>query len=126
MRRTGTAVVGALGAGETTLRPAVWGSVHVEEGVLLLDTEPGLLLLDLVHDLLRVVAVVGPVGSAIVVVALGKDKDVVTTTEGILEDGSGTEVDVRVVARSLVGGGTVKVPDTEVVNGGDLLGDGLA
>lgn len=37
---------------------------------------------------------VGLVRGAIVVVALGEDKDVVTATEGILEDGSGAEVDI--------------------------------
>ena len=60
------------------------------------------------------VAVVGPVGGAIVVVCLGENEDVVTAAEGVLEDGSGTEVDIGVVTRSLVGGGTVKVPNTKL------------
>ena len=71
------------------------------------------------------VAVVGPVGGAVVVVALGEDEDVVAAAEGILEDGGGAEVDIGVVARSLVGGGTVEVPDTEGTDIGDLLVDGL-
>lgn len=114
-----------MGTRETALGPTVGGAVHVEEGVLLLDTEPGLDVLGLVHDLLGMVAVVGAVRGAVVVVALGENEDVLTATERILEDGSGTEVDVRVAPGGLVGRGTVKVPDTEVVDAGDLLGHGL-
>ena len=69
--------------------------------------------------------VVGAVGGAVVVVALGEDEDVVAAAEGILEDGGGAEVDIGVVARSLVGGGTVEVPDAEGTDIGDLLVDGL-
>jgi hypothetical protein len=123
--RTSTAVVGTLGSGETTLGPSVGRAIGVEEGVLLLETEPGDLLLCLLHDLVGMVAVVGPVGGAIVVVGLCKDEDVVTATEGILEDRGGTKVDIGVVSGSLVGGGAIEVPDTELADVGDLLGDGL-
>lgn len=71
------------------------------------------------------VAVVGPVGGAVVVVGLGEDQDVGSTAEGVLEDGGGPEVDVRVVTGSLVGGGTVKVPDAELADVGDGLAEGL-
>lgn len=47
-----TAVVGALGTGEAVLGPAEDLSICVKEGVLLLKTEPGLLSLGRVHDLL--------------------------------------------------------------------------
>ena len=125
MKRTSAAVVGALGTRETALGPTVGGAVHIEEGVLLLDTEPGLDVLCLVHDLLGMVAVVGAVRGAVVVVALGENEDVLTAAERVLEDGGGAEVDVRVAAGGLVGRGAVKVPDTEVVDAGDLLGHGL-
>lgn len=92
--RTSSAVVRTLGAGETTFGPTVGGTIGVEKGVFLLKTEPGFDILSKVHDLLRVVAVVGPVRGAIVVVALCEDEDVVTATERILEDGSGAKVDV--------------------------------
>lgn len=78
-----------------------------------------------VHDLLSMVAVVGPVRGAIVVVALCEDEDVVATTEGVLEDGSGAEVDVGVTTGGLVGGGTVEVPNTEGTNVRHFLGDSL-
>ena len=123
--RTSTAVVGALGTGETALGPAVRRAVHVEEGVLLLETEPGDLVLGELHNLGGMVAVVGPVGGTVVVVALGENEDVVTATEGVLEDGGRAEVDIRVIAGGLVGGGTIEVPDAEGANVRDLLVDGL-
>ena len=112
---TGTTVVRTLGAGETALGPAVRAIVHVKERVLLFETEPGLLGRDLGHDLVALVSVVGLVGGTVVVVALGKDNDVVTATEGVGVVSGGTEVDIRVAAGSLVGGGTVKVPFLEVL-----------
>ena len=125
---TSSAVVGALRARETALWPTVGGTVNVEEGVLLLKTEPGFNVLCKNHDLIGVVAVVGPVRGAIVVVAFGKDNDVVTTTErvGVVSDGA--EVDIRVAARGLVGGRTVKVPLLEVLKrlDGAIEGGGLA
>ena len=71
------------------------------------------------------VAEVGAVGGTVVVVALREDEDVVTATEGVLENGRGTEVDIGVRAGGLVGGRAVEVPDAEVVDAGDLLRDGL-
>ena len=123
--RTSTAVVGALGTGETALGPAVRSAVHVEEGVFLLETEPGDLVLGKLHNLGGMVAVVGPVGGTVVVVALGENEDVVAATEGVLEDGGRAEVDIRVIAGGLVGGGTIEVPDAEGANVRDLLVDGL-
>lgn len=122
---TSSTVVRALGTGETALGPAERSTIRIEEGVLLLQTEPRLRVLCLVHDLLRVMAVVGLVGSAIVVVALGKNEDVVTSTERVLEDGSGAKVYIRVVARGLVSGRAVKIPDAELVDACDFLGHSL-
>lgn len=70
-------------------------------------------------------AVVGLVRGAVVVVGLGHDQDVVTTTEGVLENGSGAEVDIGVVAGGLVRRRAIEVPLTEVGNAGDLLADSL-
>lgn len=88
-------------------------------------TEPGLVFLGKIHDLGGMVTVVGLVGSAIVVVALGKDEDVVTATEGVLEDGSRPQVDVGVTTRGLVGGRTIEIPDSQLANVGDFVVDGL-
>jgi hypothetical protein len=122
---TGTAVVGALRAGETTLWPAKGLVIGVEKGIFLLETEPGLGFLSFVKDLLSVVAVVSSVGSAVIVVGLSENKDVVSTAEGVFEDGGGTEVDVGIMAGSLIGRRTIKVPDTELADVGNLLADGL-
>lgn len=83
------------------------------------------MLLGLVEDLLGVMTVIGSVGGAVVVVGFGEDEDVVTATERILEDGSGTEVDIRVMAWGLIGRRTIEVPDAELADVGHLLADGL-
>lgn len=125
---TSTTVVRALGTRETSLGPAERTVVHVKERVLLLETEPRLLSGNLGHDLVALVSVVGLIGGAIVVVALGKNDDVVTTTERVGVVGSGTEVDIRVTAGGLVGGGTVEVPLLEILErlDGAVEGGGLA
>jgi len=125
---TGTTVVRTLRTGETTLGPSVRAVIHVKERVLLFETEPGLLVSHLGHDLVALVSVVGLVGGAIVVVALGKDDDVVTTTEGVRVVSDGSEVDIRVSTGSLVGGGAVEIPLLEVLQrlDGAVEGGGLA
>ena len=70
-------------------------------------------------------AVVGLVRSTVVVVTLGEDEDVVTTTEGVLEDGSGPQVDVGVATRSLIGGRAVEIPDSQLANVGHFFINGL-
>ena len=91
----------------------------------MLETEPGFVFLSEVHNLGGMVAVVGLVGGAVVVVALGEDEDVVTATEGVLEDGGGPQVDVGVFTRSLVGGRTIEIPNTQLTDVGDFLVNGL-
>ena len=46
---TDTAVVWSLRSRETILGPAVWPAVRAKEGVFLLETEPGLMLLVSIH-----------------------------------------------------------------------------
>lgn len=70
-------------------------------------------------------AVVCSVRSTVAVVRLCKDKDVFTTSEGVLEDRSRTEVDIGVIPGRLIGGGAIKVPDAELTDIGHLLGEGL-
>ena len=59
-------------------------------------------------------AVVVLVGGAVGIPALGEDDDVGGAAERIGVDGAGAQVDVGVVTRSLLGGGTVEVPDRKV------------
>lgn len=114
---TDTTVVRTLGSGEPLLGPSVRVSIGIEQGVFLLETEPGFLVGDQVHGLLGEMTLVGGVRGTVVVVTFTQDQDVLAASEGILEDGGGSEEDVRVVAGGLGGGGTVKVPFLEVGNG---------
>ena len=109
-----TAVIGTLRSWEASLRPAVWPAIGTEEGVLLLQAEPGLLLGIGVHETDSFVTVVELVGGSIVVPGLAQDEDVLAATEGIWVDGNGAQVDVGVVARGLAGGGAVEVPFREL------------
>ena len=112
-------------ARETAFRPTIRSTINIEKSVLLLETKPRDFGLGGFHGFVRVVTIVGPVGGAVIVIALGEDEDVIAAAEGVFEDGGGAQVDVGVIARGLVGGGTVKVPDTELANVCDLLAHGL-
>jgi len=99
---TDTAIIWTLRTGETAFRPAIGRAIGVEQSVLLLESEPRFRVLGVFHDLFGMMTEVGAVGCAVVVVGLGKDEDVVTTTEGIFEDCGGAKLDVGVVTGSLV------------------------
>jgi hypothetical protein len=101
---TGTTVIRALGTRETTLGPTVRGTISVEKGVFLLETEPRDVFLGGFHRLVGVMAVVGSVRGAVAVVCLCEDENVVTATERVFEDGSRAEVHVGIVTRGLVCG----------------------
>jgi hypothetical protein len=94
LSRADAAVVGALGSGEAADGPAVRVAVEVEEGVLLLEPEPGLVVGVLVHQLGRLVARVVLVRRAVGVVALAEGEDVVASggAEGVGEDGDGSQL----------------------------------
>jgi len=113
---TDTAVVRTLRAGETALWPAENLTVDVEKGVLLLDTEPRVLVGVGFHDLLGFVTEVCLVGGAVGVVGLAENELVVALAEGVGKDGDGDQDDVGIVTGSLIGGGTVKVPLGKVVD----------
>jgi hypothetical protein len=68
--------------------------VEVEESVLLLKTEPGLVGGVGLHQLGSLVAVVELVGGAVGHPALGEDEDVVVEAEGVAEDSDGAQVDI--------------------------------
>lgn len=122
---TNTAVVGALGSREAVSGPAEGAVAEVEQSVLLLETEPRLVSGVSLHQLGALMSVVVLVGGAIGVPALGKNENVGRSAEWVGEDGNGLQVDIRVVAGSLVGGGTVKVPHRKVLGGVLLLLESL-
>lgn len=74
----------------------------VEKSVLLLETEPRLVLRVGLHNLGALMSVVVFVGHTVGVPAFSQDDDVGAAAEGIREHGTGTQVDVRVVAGSLL------------------------
>jgi len=122
---TDTAVVRALSTRETTTGPAVRPAISAEESVFLFQTKPEVFLGVDLHQAVGLMTVVELVGGSIGIPGLAEDEDVVTLTEGVREDGDGTEVDIGVVTGGLAGGGAVEVPFGELVDRGDRLGESL-
>ena len=129
------AVVGSLGAGEAGAGPSEGLDdelvLGLEEGVLLLDAEPGDVVVACVEDLLGEVSEVGvggvESGEGLVSphVGLAEHDDVVALAEGVGVEGHGLHDDLGVVGGGLVAGRTVVVPLGDVLEALDLLGDGL-
>jgi len=113
-------VVRTLRSGETALGPTVRRTIRVEESVLLLESEPGFVLLGQVHVLLTEVPVVVGGGGTVGEVTSTKDHDVVSTSERVGEDSTRPQEDIGIVSRSLLGGRTIKVPLLQFLDIGDL------
>jgi hypothetical protein len=109
-----TAVVWTLRTGETVGWPSVRPIGEIEERVLLLETEPRLVNFVGVHELGTLGAVVELIWSSIWVPTFGQDQNIWSTTEWIWEDGDRSEVNIRVFARSLTGGGSIEIPFWEI------------
>lgn len=105
-----SAVVRSLRAGEAVLGPAEGAAVHVQQGVLLLDAEPGRGVLGGLHGGGAGGAPVGVGGLAVVLERLAQHQLVVAAAEGVAVHGDGLQVRVRVAALGLVGGAAVIVP----------------
>ena len=105
-----TAVVWTLWSWVAVHWPSVWTVRHVEESVLLLETEPWLLGLMSLHELGSLIAVVELVWSSVRIPALAENENVWVTTEWIWEDRNRAKVEIRRLSWSLSGRGTVKVP----------------
>jgi len=111
---TNTAVVGTLGGRETATGPAEGGTIDGEQGVLLLNAEPGLLGLGLLHDDVSGVAGVGGQRSTIGLIGVAHNEDVVAATERIAEDSAGLQDDLAVVSGGLTSARTIVVPFREL------------
>lgn len=85
-----------LGSREPIFGPAKWVHVLVEKSVFLLDSEPGLLVLGLLHDLIAALSVVGLSRLLVVLVGLAEDELVAAQSEGVIVDGHWVQVDVGV------------------------------
>ena len=90
--------------------------VTVKESVLLLDTEPRLLVLSLLHDLETLLPLVGLHGLLEVVEGFTEDQEVVSSGEwtGIHLDR--LEVDIRVGSISLIAGAPVIIPLGQILH----------
>lgn len=133
---TNGAVVGTLSAGVTIVGPSEGllgelGSVS-QEGVLLLDTIPGLFggNFGVVPNLVGVVSEVGIGRNELLqsvvlpVPGLAHNNYVVAASEGISEVGNGSQGDLGLLSDGLVGGGSVVVPLGDIGNFLNLLGKG--
>ena len=109
-----TTVIRALGSRVPVDGPSVRTIRHVEQGVLLLKTEPRLLGLVGLHQLRGLVAVVVLVWGSIRIPALAQNEDVGVAAHWVGEDGDGAEVDVGVATGGLTGRRAVKVPFGQV------------
>mmetsp|Transcript_809 Transcript_809/g.1539 ORF Transcript_809/g.1539 Transcript_809/m.1539 type:complete len:215 (-) Transcript_809:5-649(-) len=109
-------VVWALRTGETRFGPAKRVAVQVEKSVLLLDSEPRLLIGNFVHDFDRVRASVAGNRLTLWRVALAHHQQVIASTERILVHRDRLEKYLRVIAWRLHRGRPVKVPHRQIIN----------
>mmetsp|Transcript_36331 Transcript_36331/g.102641 ORF Transcript_36331/g.102641 Transcript_36331/m.102641 type:complete len:314 (-) Transcript_36331:77-1018(-) len=133
---SGRAVVWALWPGEAARGPAEGPlGAGVEEGVLLLNAEPGLIALSFLHDLSSRGAGVrwdglhlsdGTIGvDTGRLVGIAHNDDVAKArAEGIPVDLAGDDVNLGVFSGGLAAGAPIVVPGGEVLGTGHFLGDG--
>lgn len=107
---TNTTVIRSLRARETALWPAIWPAIRAKKSVFLLETEPWLVLGIGLHQPCGFVTVIELVGASIWIPGLAQHQNIVAATERIGKDGTGADVNIGVVPRSLSGRRAVKVP----------------
>lgn len=104
------AVIGALRTGEAVLRPTKRPAIEIQESVLLLDAEPGILVLDGFHRLVRNASLVRLRRRLVAVVGVAEHEFVFTATEGIIINGYWIKIYVTVGAVSLICRATIVSP----------------
>jgi hypothetical protein len=131
-------VVGALLSRVSVVGPSEgvggeFGRV-TDEGVLLLDTVPGLFFLNeiVVPDFVGEVSEVGVGGDKLLASfvfptpTLTEDKNIVAKAEGVTEVSDGLEDDLGLISDGLVGRGAIVVPFGDVGEAFNLFGEGAA
>jgi hypothetical protein len=111
---THTTVVWTLRTWETIEWPAIRPVRHIKKCILLLKTEPWLMVLVCLHKLGSLMTVVELVGGSIGIPAFGQDQNIRDAAKRIRENSDRSEIDIRVVAWSLSSRGTIEVPFWEV------------
>ena len=114
---TDAAIIRTLWTWKTSFGPTVDLVVLVEKRVLLFQSEPSLMLCVRFHQPGSVMTVVELVRSAIIVPALGQDKDIGRATERIRVNGDGADIHVGVVTASLASRGAIEIPFRQVLKG---------
>ena len=94
-------------------------AIRLEEGVLLLDSEPGDEGVHLLHRLRATDTGVVLNGGHVGLVAVAHDQDIFPATEGIGKDGLGLQEHLGVVPGSLASGGAIEVPDGPMTGVGE-------
>ena len=96
-----TAVVRSLGTRVAILGPTERLLVIVEQGVLLLNSKPGLLILCLLHNLKTLLPLVGLHWLVLVVIGITQDEEVVSLVERAGVHLDWMNVDITIFASSL-------------------------
>merc|ERR1711963_412620 len=111
---TDSTVVWPLGSWETILGPTKGVAVLAQQGVLLFNAKPGMLVLCFLHNLIASFPVVGLSRLLVVLVRLAHHHDVAAAPERILVHLDRVQVRVRVAALSLIARAPVIIPNREV------------
>lgn len=120
------AIVWALRTRKSALWPSVRPSAVVKQSIFLFEPEPEMAVLIRLHQPCGLMAVVELVGASIWIPGLAHNDHIRGQTDRVGEECNRTNVDVRVVARSLVGRRAVEVPFWKLVNALDRrFRDGL-
>lgn len=96
------AVIGTLWTRKAILGPTERPTIEVQKSILLFNTEPGFLLLDSLHCLVRTVPLVRFRWRFVAIVGIAEHELIVTATEGIVINRHRVEKYITVGAVSLV------------------------
>lgn len=96
------AIIGALRAREAVLGPTKRPAIEIQQSVLLLDTKPGILILDRLHRLVRAIPLIRFRRRLVAVIRVAENELVVTATEWIIVNGHRVQEYIAVGAISLV------------------------
>ena len=111
-----SAVIGSLGSWKPIFGPPKGVSVHIQEGVLLLDPEPWMMINRFVHNFLGSFPMVGLGWSVVILECLTHHHDVVSTSEWIWIHLDWMKIGVGVTSFCLIGGTSIIIPDWQILD----------
>merc|ERR1712035_79158 len=113
---TNSTIVWTLGSRKSILWPTQRMLVIIKQGVLLLNSKPGFVLLGLLHDLKTLFPVVGNHGLVLVIISFTKHKDVITEGEWTRVHLDRLQIHIRIGTISLVTRTAIVVPGGQIFN----------